>query len=143
MATFAFGPVPEEATLLGKRQNVNSSSPSTTPNPAASKARNQRCGPASEDRCTAALSGRGEIIERLIFPDELEATRHPSVVFGWQAQAATHLLGATALVQFAACSASHVLVDRSPDRRVGKESLRLLVDRIRHGLFGCCHESHA
>jgi hypothetical protein len=87
------------------------------------------------------LRHRGEIIERLIFPDELEATRHPSVVFGGQAQAATHLLGAMALVQFAAFSASHVLVDRSPDRRVGKESLRLLVDRIRHGLFGCCHGS--
>src|SRR5437879_4167788 len=54
MATFAFGPVPEEATLLGKRRKVNSSSPSTTPKPAASKARNQRCGTASEDRCTPA-----------------------------------------------------------------------------------------
>src|SRR5207249_910232 len=54
MATFAFGPVPEEATLLGKRRNVSSSSPSTTPKPAASKARNQRCGTVSEDRCTPA-----------------------------------------------------------------------------------------
>src|SRR5438046_10437365 len=41
MATFAFGPVPEEPALLGKRRNVTSSSASRTANPAATRPGNQ------------------------------------------------------------------------------------------------------
>src|SRR5439155_25302011 len=72
MATFAFGPVPDEPLLLGKRRNVTSSNPSRATNPAARRPRNQcLCHRAGARRGGTATVGMLLLLPRL-------SERHPT-----------------------------------------------------------------
>src|SRR5438094_10239254 len=71
MATFAFGPVPDESRLFGKRRNVISSNASRTTNPAARRPRNQCL-----YQCTSGTRGATATLESAARPLFSQHTSH-------------------------------------------------------------------